>query len=146
MDPLITVSQAHNKVYEMLNMYQKLLLEVNHFDVSDYVKTLNKLFTDTVKPHFEFEEVKIFPIVFARKDLGLEKIISELLQEHRQMIKHLAGISEKNAGIMNSSNPAPAEKDSLLASCNILARELVVHTQKEDSQLYPKIKEIMFNM
>jgi iron-sulfur cluster repair protein YtfE (RIC family) len=47
---------------------------------------------------------------------------------------------------MNSSNPVPEEKDSLLASCNILARELVVHAQKEDSQLYPKIKEIMFNM
>jgi len=146
MDPLITVSQAHSRIYEMLNIHQRLLQGVKFLNASDYVKTLNKIFTDAVVPHFEFEESEIFPAVFARKDLGLEKIISEFLEEHKQIIKHLAQLSERNAGIMNTPDPTPAEKDNLLASCNILTRELITHAQKEDSDFYPLIKDVMFKM
>jgi len=146
MDPLITVSQAHSRIYEMLNVHQKLLQEVKFLNASEYVKTLNKVFTDAVVPHFEFEESEIFPVVFARKDLGLDKIISEFLEEHKQIIRHLAGLSERNAGIMNTLGPSKEENDNLLASCNMLTREVIAHAQKEDSDFYPLVKDIMFKM
>ena len=146
MDPLITVSQDHNKVYEMTNLYQKLLQGVNFFNVVEYVNTLNKLFRDSIIPHFEFEEKEIFPVALSKKNPSLDNIVSELLQEHRQITEKLARLNMVNKNIANNPNATQREKDGLLATCTALTRELANHSQKEDSELYPFLKDIIFKM
>jgi len=127
-------------------MYQKLLQGVNFFDVVEYIKALNKLFRDSIIPHFEFEENEIFPVAFPKKEVGLDNIVSELLQEHKQIMGRLAQLNAANTNIANNPNATQKEKDALLASCTALTRELANHSQKEDSELYPFLKDIIFKM
>ena len=146
MDPLITASQVHNKIYEMSNVYQKLLQGVKFFNVTEYVNTLNKLFRDYIIPHFEFEENEIFPVAFSKKEAGFDKIISELLQEHKQIKEKLVRLNLANTNIANNPNATQKEEDDLLAACTGLTRELTNHAQKEDSEFYPFLKEIIFKI
>jgi hemerythrin-like domain-containing protein len=146
MDPLITVSQVHNKIYEMSNMYEKILQGVNPFDVGEYIKGLNQLFRNFIVPHFEFEKNEIFPVALAKKEVGLESIISILLQEHKKIIEQLASLNVANVNIVNNPNSTQEERGHLLASCTALTRELTNHAQKEDSLFYPFFKDIIFKM
>jgi iron-sulfur cluster repair protein YtfE (RIC family) len=71
-------------------MHQKILTIVNFIDLVEYVKNLNKLFRETVSPHFDLEEIQIFPTFIYKGYSELESLISTLLQEHKQIMEKLA--------------------------------------------------------
>ena len=146
MDPLITVSQVHYKIYELPNMYQKILQSVNFYNVLEYTKSLNQLFKDTIVPHFEFEENEIFPVAFVRDELRLARVAAELIQEHGKIMEKLAKLNEANAALAGKPDVQQREKDKLTAFCTEITQELTNHAQREDAEFYPFLKDITFTI
>jgi iron-sulfur cluster repair protein YtfE (RIC family) len=137
MDPLINLSEAHRKLVEMPLMYQKILTTVNFIDVVEYVKSLNRLFRETLTPHFDFEETQIFPIFISRGDSELESLISALIQEHKQFMEKLAQINELSTKLESDPNTTQKDKDKLVALCTEITQKLTEHAHKEDERLFP---------
>jgi iron-sulfur cluster repair protein YtfE (RIC family) len=145
MDTLINLSEAHKKISEMPVMYQKILTTVNFYNVVEYVKSLNKLFRDTVLPHFDFEEKKIFPVILSKGEVGFQSLISALQQEHKEITGELAQLNELSAKLESNPNATQKEKDKLATLCSEITRELTEHAQKEDERLFPYLRNISFN-
>lgn len=144
MDPLIDISYVHKKIYELPNMYQKIMETVNFYNVIEYVKSLNKLFADTIVPHFDVEEQEIFPVVLAKEELGLEMLISQLKQEHKQITEKLARLNEVNSKLRLKPALTEKEKDGLIALCTEITQGLTDHAEKEDAKFFPFLKNILF--
>ncbi|MDD5155056.1 MAG: hemerythrin domain-containing protein [Candidatus Omnitrophica bacterium] len=144
MDPFITISYVHNKIYELPNMYQKILESVSVLNVIEYIKGLNKLFHDLIVAHFDLEEKEIFPAALAKAELGLEKVVSELIQEHKDIIEKLSRLNEADAKLRVKADVTQKEKDDLIALCTEITQRLTNHAQKEDEEFYPFLKNISF--
>jgi iron-sulfur cluster repair protein YtfE (RIC family) len=145
MDPLIDISYVHKRIYELPNMYQKIMESVNFYNVVEYVNGLNKLFKDIIAPHFDLEETQIFPPAFAKEELGLREVISQLLQEHREIVEKLARLNEASSKLELKAAGQQREKDQLTALCTEITQELTNHAQKEDTDFFPFVKNILFN-
>lgn len=144
MDALINLSEVHKQISEMPVMYQKILATVNFYNIVGYVKSLNKLFKDIILPHFDFEEKEIFPVVLSKKEMGLQSVISELQQEHKQITEKLSRLNELNSKLKLNRAATQKEKDELTALCTEITQELTNHAQKEDVELFPFLKNITF--
>ncbi len=144
MDALINLSEVHKQISEMPVMYQKILATVNFYNIVGYVKSLNKLFEDIILPHFDFEEKEIFPVVLSKKEMGLQSVISELQQEHKQITEKLSRLNELNSKLKLNRAATQKEKDELTALCTEITQELTNHAQKEDVELFPFLKNITF--
>ncbi len=143
MDTLVNISYVQKQMYELPNMYQKILETVNFYSVVEYVKSLNKLFKETIVPHFELEEREVFPLALSREELGLRGLVSELLQEHRQINEKLARLNELSSKPDFIPKASQGEKDQLTAFCTEITRQLAEHAQKEDAKFYPFLKDII---
>ena len=132
MDKLIQLSEAHKRILEMPAMYQKVFASANIYNAVAYVKNLNKLFIDTILPHFDFEEKGIFPVVLSKGGAVFESLISTLQQEHKQIIGELARLNELSAKLESNPDATQKEKDELSTLCTEITQELTEHAQKED--------------
>ncbi|MDD4894941.1 MAG: hemerythrin domain-containing protein [Candidatus Omnitrophica bacterium] len=144
MDPLINLSQAHQKILEMPAMYSKILGTINFHNAAEYVKSLNKLFKDIVLPHFDFEEKEVFPLVTPEMGQGLQVLVIALKEEHKQIMEELAQLNKLNMKLQTSPDVSQAEKDKLAALCTKITRELTEHAQKEDESLFPYLRDTIF--
>ena len=140
MDKLIQVSSVHKKISEMLAMYRETLSNINFYDPFAYTESLNRLFKDTILPHFEFEEKEIFPLVSVRGNLDIQATVSILQEEHKRFIDKLNRLNELKAAL--ASNADVKEKEKLLSLCNEITRELNEHALKEDTHIFPLLKVI----
>lgn len=141
MDPLLNLSEAHRKIAEMPLMYQKILTTVNFIDVVEYVKSLNKLFRETISPHFDFEETQIFPTFISEGDAELGSLISILLQEHKQIMEKLAQVNKLSIKLQSDTNTTQKEKDKLVSLCTEITQKLTEHAHKEDEKLFPYLRK-----
>ncbi|GEM_PF-2728932 len=145
-DPLISVSQAHNKIFEMSNMYEKLLQGVSFIDVAGYVNTLSKLFKESIIPHFDFEENRIFPAALASRDPKIRSLVTRIQDDHDRLLAKLTQLNGQKINLGDFSKVTQKEKNELLSSCTALTRELTSHAQYEDTEFYPLISGVIFKM
>ena len=141
MDPLLNLSEAHRKIAEMPIMYQKIMTTVNFIDVVEYVKSLNKLFRETITPHFDLEETQIFPVFISKGNAELESLVSTLLQEHKQIMEKLAQINELNSQLESNPDTTQKDKDKLVSLCTEITQKLTEHAHKEDEKLFPYLQK-----
>jgi len=89
--------------------------------------SLAKLKYDTeLKVHFEAEEKILFPFVNG-KSAELDKIINELIEEHRLLESGINGLSSAT---------------DLVTSLDSVGKLLESHIRKEERQLFERIQEI----
>jgi iron-sulfur cluster repair protein YtfE (RIC family) len=143
MDPLLEVSHAHKKVYEMPTVYQKVLSVVNVLNLAEYVKTLNNFFTETILPHFDCEEREIFPILISEV-ADSQPIITLVMQEHEQLREKLRQLNELNSELQANPQATQKQKDVVAGLCNEITRGLTEHAELEDEKLYPLLKDTSF--
>ena len=141
MDPLLDTNEAHRKISEMQMLYRKIMTTVNFIDVVEYVKTLNKLFSETITPHFDLEETQIFPAFISRGNAELESLVSTLLQDHKEIMEKLAQVNELNAKLESNPGATQKDKEKLLSLCTELTQKLTEHAHKEDEKLFPYLQK-----
>ncbi|MGD0336863.1 MAG: hemerythrin domain-containing protein [Candidatus Omnitrophota bacterium] len=142
-DPLITVSRAHKAIYEMPNMYEKVFFMVSVFNIAEYVRILKILFTQTLNPHFDFEERKIFPILTTEVP-DSRTLILTLIQQHTQFKSKLNEVDDMSLALQYDPQATQQEKDQAAAICKEITSGLNEHAQLEDEKLYPLLKNTSF--
>lgn len=144
MDKLIRFSKDHKMISEMTGMYREIISNVNVINPFEYADNLNKIFQETVLPHLAFEESKVFPCIFSLGSQKLRGVVSELAKEHTQLKEKLEEINKLNSKLKSGGDAK--DKDKLLSLCNELARALNEHALKEDTSIYPFLKEGDINL
>jgi len=139
MDKLIKISSVHKRISEMPQMYKEVLSNVNFFNPLDYTESLNRIFQDTILPHFEFEEKEVFPLLLARANSNIQAAVLVLQNEHEQIKDKLNSLNQLNSEL--GARPDVKEKEKLLSLCNEIARELNEHALKEDTTIFPLLKD-----
>lgn len=143
MHSLLEVSYAHKKAYEMPSVYQKVLSVVNVLNITEYVKTLNILFGETILPHFDAEEREVFPILISEV-AGSQPIITLVMQEHAQLKEKLSQLNELNNELQANPQATQKDKDVVAGLCSEITQGLLEHAQLEDEELYPLLKDTTF--
>ena len=94
--------------------------------IGDKIKFVINAYNTELIPHFNHEEVILFPFAMG-KDEELDKMINEILEEHDVIHKAASKISEGN----------------LEENLNEFGLLLESHIRKEERILFPKIEEIL---
>ncbi|PIQ10360.1 MAG: hypothetical protein COW71_03020 [Ignavibacteriales bacterium CG18_big_fil_WC_8_21_14_2_50_31_20] len=94
--------------------------------IEDKVKFVINAYNTELIPHFNHEEVILFPLALG-KDEELDDMINEILDEHDKIHKAVSRISEGNL-------------EQNLDEFGLL---LESHIRKEERILFPKIEEIL---
>jgi len=94
--------------------------------IDDKVKFVINAYNTELIPHFNHEEVILFPLALG-KDEELDAMISDILDEHDKIHKAVSRISEGNL-------------EQNLDEFGLL---LESHIRKEERVLFPKIEEIL---
>jgi hemerythrin-like domain-containing protein len=133
MDKLLKIGNDHKIISEMLTVYKELLENVNMIDPLSYAGSLDKIFQETVLPHFESEEKDIFPF-FLSKNPTIANDIVILQAEHERMKREMARI---NAIVEELKAHDDAKvKEKLVSLCTELSEELSEHALKEDTTVF----------
>lgn len=138
-DALLRISGVHKKISELPALYGKVLANVNFYNPVEYAESLEKLFQDSILPHFELEEKKIFPLIFSRGNVEQQKTVMMIEHQHKLILEKLGRLSQMKSGVRES--PAGKDKEKLASLCNELAAELNEHALKEDTILFPLLNE-----
>ena len=89
------------------------------------LKYIVNFFYEHLIPHFKDEEEKLFPIII-NKETEIDKLVDELLLEHKEIEKHIKTVEEKKHS-----------EETL----NELGMLLDNHIRKEERQLFELIQE-----
>ena len=143
MDKLIKISGVHKIISEMPAMYKEMLGKINFYNPLEYAQTMNKVFEETILPHFEFEEKEIFPFIYARGSDEVRKIVLIVQEQHKQLAEKMNGAMQLKDKLEEA--PDTAGKEKLAALCSQIAAELNEHALKEDAVLFPLLKNSAFN-
>ncbi len=140
MDKLIQISSVHKRISEMPAMYKEIVSNVNFYNPLEYVENLNRIFEDTILPHFEYEEKEIFPLLLARGNTDIGTRVFMLQDEHNKIRGELSRLNELKSKL--GASPDIREKEKLAALCSEITRELNEHASKEDTIIFPLLKGI----
>jgi hemerythrin-like domain-containing protein len=115
--------KEHKDIVNEAVFFIKTAIEnyVNRVDYEAHIVTLLRLLEDLLKPHFEFEEKNIFPL------LQNNPIIDELHVDHKNFID----LIEK------------AKKEKNLDLLSKILTLLDSHKKKEDSYLIPLLRDLL---
>lgn len=138
MDKLIQVSSVHKRISEMAAMYKEILGNINFYNPLEYTENLNRIFADTILPHFEYEEKELFPLVASKGNADMENRVLALEAEHRKFSEELTRLNDLKSQL--GPSPDVKEKEKLAALCSEIARKLNEHASKEDATIFPFLK------
>jgi len=126
---LINLSRDHYAGLLLASVLKKDSPDFKNMPTSPDEKAIHvKLKYDTeLKAHFEAEEKILFPFVKG-KAIELDKIINELIEEHRLLEAGIVGL---------------ASSTDLVTSLDNVGKLLESHIRKEERQLFEGIQEIL---
>lgn len=143
MDKLIRISADHKTISEMPSMYREIISRANFYNPLDYVDSLNKIFKDTILPHFDFEEKEIFPLIIEMGNIDAKAMIPKLNDDHVQFRQRLEQINKIKSGF--EIKPDVRVREELTALCGQITRDLSEHALKEDTIVFPLLKDAGFD-
>ena len=140
MDPLMRLSQDHEKVSEYLDNLKEILSFIHDEEAWGKIKPIENFFKRKIVDHFKFEENKIFPTCLLNLATPESvKLILELQREHGVILTKLADFLR-----ITSKNIGPPDKETI-AELNLKGREIIdillIHASKEDDKLIPIVEK-----
>ncbi|MCI5222016.1 MAG: hypothetical protein D3924_04930 [Candidatus Electrothrix sp. AR4] len=139
MDKLTRESNDHGKIIESMFFFEKFLEVITSDNAPDYIKRLHQFSDEYIVQHFKFEEEKIFPFVLKKGDAEENELIRELQEEHAHILESLAGFKDTISSY--GSQPTREQVKKILTASEAVISMILVHTRKEDEQLFPTIKK-----
>ena len=125
---ILPLSRDHHHVLVLAQALKKNAAKIGlgAASIEEKVKaTINSYNTELI-PHFNHEEILLFPIAFGRDEI-LDKMIDNIIQEHDKIGRAIESL--KNGNI----------EDNLDNLCKLLEQ----HIRTEERVLFPKIEEVV---
>ena len=125
---IIPLSHDHHATLMMAQAIKKNFIktDLGNSTISNKVKYVIQAYTTELLPHFNHEETLLFPLAIG-KDAELDKLISEILEEHDKIGEAISNIKDGN-------------QEQKLDDLGFLIES---HIRKEERIVFPKIEEIM---
>ena len=141
MDPLTRIAMEHGQFYEALAVFKQALSLQQEENCTDIDK-LSKFFNDLIVPHFQFEEARLFPLMFDRGTSEEKRLTEELKKEHLAILKNIDEISN---AVQTREVMAKYKDDQFIAMLHGTIKAMLDHARKEDSSFYPNIRKYLLN-
>lgn len=130
MDLLEKLIQEQQAVSELAVSVRRVLRIKLQEQRGDWQEELRAEFEERIRPHFEFEEEHLFPVlVDVSADPAVSQLVDALKGEHRQ-------VSERFTALL-SEDSAAESKEILSQTLDVLLE----HAKHEDEQLLPLVKQ-----
>lgn len=139
MDKLTKAAQDHGEIFEMMTLFKKAISEVADEKAPEHVSDLNKFFNNYIIPHFQYEEEKLFPIVFKDGTLDEKGIVRGLQQDHIRILEKVDRFKD-----LVSKYGTHSEEGKVTEISNLgkeIIEETIEHARHEDTNLFPLIKK-----
>lgn len=122
-DPLVALTEDHNKVKALFKQFEKLKEEK--------VALVKRICTE-LKVHAEIEEEVFYPAV--RAEIEDEDLMDEALVEHAGAKELIAQLEEMEPG-----------DDLYDAKVTVLGEQIEHHVKEEEGEMFPKAKKAKVN-
>ena len=141
MDRLTIASTAHSKIFESMFFFKKLLEVIMHDEPSKYIGSVQNFSDEYIVKHFKFEEEKIFPLILRDKNTPQKRLVQDLQKEHTQILDTLDEFNKKIS--FYAPHPSRGEVKRIIQLIEPVTSMVLLHTRKEDEQLFPAVKDIL---
>lgn len=128
-DPLVALTEDHNKVKALFKQFEKLKEEK---DAEEEKVALVKRICTELKVHAEIEEEVFYPAV--RAEIEDEDLMDEALVEHAGAKELIAQLEEMEPG-----------DDLYDAKVTVLGEQIEHHVKEEEGEMFPKAKKAKVN-
>ncbi len=105
-------------------------------DAQDNIKEVVKFIKETLFPHFEWEERKVFPIALVIGDLGVKQVVRELQQQHIMAMSKFDIMTDLllKYGFSFSDEKI---KERFIDTAKEMIEVVLENARKEDEALFP---------
>lgn len=140
MDIIEDLIAGHREVRERKDMLKKLAANINNdaFFWDNTHKIMN-FFDNELVRHFELEERVLFPVLKNALPDDKKCVVDETIREHGPINQKLAGLKTliRDLGIKADKG----SRERITTVSGDLLESLILHAYKEDSDIFPLVKQ-----
>jgi iron-sulfur cluster repair protein YtfE (RIC family) len=134
--PAEKIESAHKKIMEEMWVLKKTVPYLYDGEAQDNIKEVVNFIKETLFPHFEWEEHKVFPIALVIGDLGIKQVVRELQQQHIMAVGKFDIMADL---ILKYGFSFPDEniKGRFIDTVKEMIEVVLENARKEDEVLFP---------
>ena len=139
-DSFHIVIETHRRQREQMMVLEAALPYLQSEEALAKIETVVDFFKEKVLEHFKWEERCVFPVVASLGNSEFKTLVQELQAQHVAMTKNFDVIVDIVAqyGFHFTEEPI---KQRFVKTAKTLIEAMLAHADKEDSTIYPFIKE-----